>query len=105
MSFRFSDAMRETLVRLFDAWMAATGDGATETSKRFAGDGSFFKRLPHNRPTAKTTDPIVQRFSDAWPDGAAWPVQFPQRPPQGKWDDLQSEIEKPGGKPRPPAKT
>jgi len=98
--FRFSELMRETLVRLFDVWMASTGESATVASKKFAGDGSFYARLPHNRPTVKVVDPIIQKFSDAWPENVAWPVEFPSRPPAGKWDDLLAEISKPGGKAR-----
>jgi hypothetical protein len=99
MHFRFADAIRSTLIRLFDAYMEATGENASSTGERFVGDKSFYSRLPFNRPSVKTADRIIQRMSDTWPGSIPWPSDIP-RPPVGKWDDLITEIERPGGKQR-----
>lgn len=89
MSFRYVERLRDDLKSLFDAWVAATGDDVTVVAKRFAGDGSFYKRLSLGRTKPATADLIVQRFSDDWPPNVEWPVAVP-RPPRGKWDDLKA---------------
>lgn len=99
MTFRFADAMRSALIQLFDAYIEATGQSSSSVSAKFMRDRSFYSRLPFNRPTVRSTDILIQKFSDEWPPYAIWPADLP-RPPVGKWDDLKEETQRPGGKAR-----
>lgn len=102
-SYRFADTIRDALIRIFDAYAAATDVPKWRVGVEFAKDKAFYDRLPLNRPSVRNADIILQRFSDSWPANAAWPENVP-RPPRGKWDDLTAAISRPGGKPRPVAR-
>lgn len=88
MHYRFAVRQREALRAVFLAYQAATGMAPSYIAQRFAGDTAFYGRLHKHRPNTRKTDMILQRFSDDWPDNAAWPESVP-RPPVGKWDDLR----------------
>lgn len=87
--FRFAEIQKDALIRLFDAYTAATGSSFSNAGLEFAGDTSFYGRLKKHRPNTRKTDVIIQKFSDAWPCNAQWPDGVP-RPPVGKWDDLRA---------------
>ncbi|MCW2275092.1 hypothetical protein GJ654_10190 [Rhodoblastus acidophilus] len=67
--------LRNHLLALVSAYMGATGRSVSRTGHLAARDAAFFSRLEHGTAnfTVRKYDEIVNWFTLAWPDGAAWP--------------------------------
>jgi hypothetical protein len=68
--------LRDHLLRLAAAYMAASGLQATTLSQRAAGDWRFLGKLESGgRFTVRKYDDLVTWFSANWPD-AEWPADI-----------------------------
>lgn len=70
--------LRDHLLRLAAAYMAASGLQPTTLSQRAAGDWRFIGKLEAGgRFTVRKYDELVTWFAAHWPEGVDWPERQP----------------------------
>lgn len=71
--------LRDHLLALAAAFMAATEMSRATLGKRVAGDWRFFDRITGGKTfNIRTYDTATVWFSANWPEGAAWPDGVPR---------------------------
>lgn len=80
--------MREyTLVDLAQSYSAFVNLSLSRIGFLAANDGKFFGRLANGKTcTLRTSDRVLQWFSDHWPAGLEWPADVPRPLPSGNHD-------------------
>lgn len=68
----------DRLLRVFDAYCAATGRAEATVSTRFLGGGGRISSLRETGDMgARLIARTLQDFAAHWPPGAAWPAEVP----------------------------
>ena len=72
----FSAAVRKNLLTLVAEYRRHTGASLAEASRRFYGNGSFFKLLKDGEQSLsiKTVDQVLEKMRKAWPKDEIWPM-------------------------------
>lgn len=71
-----------SIVRLVDAFAAATGRRPSAIGRSCGGTGDFYRRLVHGHDiTTRRAARVVEWLSDHWPPDADWPPDIPRPAP------------------------
>ncbi len=74
-SAMFSEVSRRNILRLAEAYGAATGRSLNSLSLRFYSNGTFFRELKARRRSVSVDKmgEILADFANSWPKGVPWP--------------------------------
>lgn len=83
----------DQLIRLGQAFAAATDTGITVVARDHARDSSFFRRIEQDGVTltVATADRVICSIARAWPTDRPWPADIP-RPSE---DEIRTVIQEP----------
>lgn len=87
----YGSLIRDQLIRLGQAFAAATGTGITVVARDHARDSYFFRRIERSGVTftVATADRVICSIARAWPADRPWPDGIP-RPSE---DEIQAVIQ------------